>query len=427
MDNENKNLQGSVDETELQDKVRQDVSKKIAEAAAEVQDEIESAAEVAVEEEAEVEEMADDVVAEEEAPAKEPKVVSLKLSSLILSLVGTAIIGALILLLGMQIPKWAEAIPEGSTFATVDGTKITDVDMEYYLYVSAMQYYQNHAEDISVSPADYDWAQVVEEGKTAEDIVKENALDMALTEVLILNEGDKKGVEFDPEEARSNAKMQTDQLINTYGKELVTLNAKRQALSSIKQYNRKIEQSMHMQAVQSDMQADPAKYYPEDASILEAYIGDEGATYKHIMIFKDDQEGADNEAKRAKAEEIYNRIQNGESFEALLEESEDTDQDDAGYSVDASDGDLDALESAVLALGVNEISQVVESDQGYHIIKRVVGSVELEKYIREQADIKVKERKLKKMSVKKLLKDIDTATEEFEALYDELEAKKTGK
>ncbi len=426
MDNENKNLQGSVDETELQDKVRMDVSKKIAEAAAEVQDEIESAAEVAVDEEAEVYEVADDAF-EEETPVKEPKVVSLTLSSLILSLVGTAIIGALILLLGLQIPKWAEAIPEGSTFATVDGTKITDVDMEYYLYVSAMQYFQENAEDLSESPADYDWAQVVEEGKTAEDIVKEDALDMALTEALILNEGDKKGVEFDPEEARSTAKMQTDQLINTYGKELVTLNAKRQGLPSIKQYNRKIEQSMHMQAVQLDMQADPAKYYPEDASVLEAYISDEGATYKHIMIFKDDQEGADNEAKRAKAEEIYNRIQNGESFEALLEESEDTDQDDTGYSVETSNGDLNAVESAVLALGANEISPVVESEQGYHIIKRIVGSVELEKYTREQADIKVKERKLKKMSVKKLLKDIDTATEEFEALYDELEAKKTSK
>ena len=109
MDNENKNLQGSVDETELQDKVRQDVSKKIAEAAAEVQDEIESAAEVAVEEEAEVEEMADDVFAEEEAPAKEPKVVSLKLSSLILSLFARDVVGSSRMMI-LEFLSTAEAI-----------------------------------------------------------------------------------------------------------------------------------------------------------------------------------------------------------------------------------------------------------------------------------------------------------------------------
>ncbi len=429
MDNENKNFQGSVDETELQEKVMKDVSEKIAEAAAEVQDEIDSAAEAVeladVEVELEENEWAEEI--EEEIPVKEPVIVSLKLSSLILSLVGTAIIGALLLLGGMQIPKWVDAIPEGSTVVKVDDAEITDADLKYYIYVSAMQYFQQNAEDPSQSPADFDWAKEAEDGKTVEELVKEQALDMAIDEVLLMNIGDKNGAEFDAEGARANAKMQTDQLVSAYNKELVELNAKRQALTSIKQYNRKIEQSMHMQAVQSDMDADPAKYYPEDKSVLEPFVSDEGASYKQILILKDTEEGADNEAKKKQAQEIYTRIQNDESFEDLMAEfNEDTAQTDEGYSFEVATAQMGEVENAVMALAVNTVSKVVETEEGFHVIKRTVGALELEKFWEAEAKIKVKERKIKKMSVAEILKEVDEATEGFETLYDELESQKSG-
>ncbi len=433
MENENKEFHGSVEETELQKKVRQDVAEKIAEAAAEVQDEIDSASALAKEEEARVDEVVEDAEIleeggeweEEAVVVKEPKKVTMNLSSLILSLVGTAIIGALLLLGGMQIPKWMDAMPEGSTVATVDGTKITNLDMEYYLYVAAMQYFEENTEGLATDPTAYDWEQEVEDGKTAEDIVRENAIDIAIGETLLLNACDTYGAEFDAEEARNTAKMQNEQMISTYGEELVMLNAKRQGIASLKQYARKVEQAMKLQAVQGDMEENPDKYYPEDKAVLEDYLQEDTATFTHILIAKEKledeaEQAASNEEKRAKAEEILARIQNGEDFDALLAEvGEDTNQTAEGYSFEKGSTGMDEVEEATLKLKADEISEVVESEQGYHIIKQMVGLVELEDYWKAQAKIKVKEGKIKKMSLQEILDNIKAATEDFEKLYEE--------
>ena len=443
MENENKEFQGSVEETELQEKVRQDVSEKIAEAAAELQDEIDSAEEVAeleaidgVEEEAEYDEPVDgeayaeedgEWLEEEEVIVKEPKIISMKLSSLVMSLISTAVIGALILLFGMQIPKWVEAMPEGATVATVDGTKITDLDMNYYIYVAAMEHFQKTSNDLSASPADYDWAQDVE-GKTAEEVVKENALDMAIEEVLLMNAGDKNGAEFDAAEARKTAKSQNEQMISMYGEELVVLNAQRQAISTLKQYSRKVEQALHMQAVEADMEENPDKYYPEDKAVLAGYMTEDAATYKQILLKKDTTsedeaaKAATNAEKRAKAEEALNRLNSGEDFDAVMADvSEDKAQTEEGYTIEDNSAFLDDQEKAAFTLGADAYSDIIETEDGYYIIKRVVGENELQAYWEDQAKIKVKNRKIKKISVKELLKGIDTATENFERVYAEMQ------
>ena len=110
MENENKDLQGGADISEMQEKVRRDVSEKIASAAEEVQDEIDAAAAEedaalaeAGQEAAEGEETADGAFdgADEDPswndanftePVKEPKKVTLTVTNLVLSLVGTAIV-----------------------------------------------------------------------------------------------------------------------------------------------------------------------------------------------------------------------------------------------------------------------------------------------------------------------------------------------
>ena len=413
MEKENKEFQTSVEESELQEKVRRDVAEKIAEAAAEVQDEIDSAS------------VAEEIIEEEVAVVKEPKKVTMNLSSLVLSLVGTAIIGALLLLGGMQLPKWIEAMPEGSTVATVDGSKITDLDMEYYLCVAAVEYFNEDTETLATDLITYDWEQEVEDGKTAEDIVRERAIDMAISEALLMNACDTYGAEFDAEEARNTAKTQNEQMIDAYGEELVVLNAKRQGVSSLKQYARKVFQAIKLEAVQTDMQENPDKYYPEDKTILEGYLKEDTATFTHILIAKESLEdeaaqAASNEEKRAKAEEILARIKGGEDFDTLLAElGEDKNQTSDGYSFEKGSTGMDAVEEATLKLNANEISEVVESDQGYHIIKRIVGLIELEDYWKAEAKIKVKERKIAKMSVKKILEKVQTATEDFETLYEE--------
>lgn len=456
MENENKDFQGSLEESEMREKVRQDISAKVEEAAAELQEDIDSAAADAPAQEAGDEVADEDAMAYGEQedgfegsswedatwsdetfvePPKEPKKVTMTVSSLVLSLIGTAIVGALILFMGMKIPGWIEQIPEGKKVATVDGATITDLDMKYYIYYEAMNYYQSNIVSASSdsSPADYDWSTVLDDGRTAEQTVKDSAVDSAVKEALLMNAGDKNGAEWDPEQAKSTADMQTQNVLNIYGEELLTLNVQMQGIDTLKQYTRKIVQAQHMQAVEADMEANPDKYYPEDTSALEAYRATDGATVKHILIeFPNTDQPADgsdaaqdgaapatNEEARAKAEEILARAKNGEDFDGLVKEfNQDSGQTDAGYTFGPNEMDP-AFEEAAFNLGLNEISDLVETSYGYHIIKRIPGRYELEGYWKDQAKINVNQKAIDKMSVHDILAGVDAASEAFQTKYSE--------
>ena len=452
MENENKDQKSTPEENNMQDKVREDMDAKLAEAAAEVQDEIDSAApQLQTEDgdafaEYDVDEEMNETPAEGEddswsdeafvEPPKEPKKVTMTVSSLVLSLIGTAVVGALVLFLCLRIPVWIENMPEGKKIASVDGTEITDLDMKYYIYQAAMEYYQNDTATSATTPTEYDWDQTGEDGKKAAEIVKENALDTAIGEVLLMNAGDKNGVEWNEEEALLSAQTQNQQLIALYGEELVELNAKAQGLDTIKQYNRKIVQYEHIQAVESDMEKNPSKYYPEDTSVLDQYTPDDKASVKHILIKTDDsatstetaegEEAAPAEDKKAKAEEILNRAKNGEDFDALMEEyNEDTGETEAGYTFGPGEM-MPAFEEAAFKLKLNEISDLVETSHGYHIIKRIPGKYELQGYWKDQAKIKVNESMMEKMSVKDILTAVETAANDFQTMYAEQQGTSTG-
>ncbi len=433
---ENKELQNGVTEEELEERVRQDVSEKIRDAAAELEDEIAEAAETAEEiaeetveeyfgEEDEADLMAEDGIDElaeiEEEIVKEPTWITLKLRNLVLSLVGTAVLGALLLFLGLQIPTWIDNIPEGKKIASVDGTVITDTDMRYYIYAEAMEYFQENRGTIQ-KPADFDWSKEVEDGKTAEDIVKERAIETAVQEAVTMNKGLKAGLEWNEKDEIANAKAQIAQMESTYSKELVELNAKAQGLSSTKQYRRKVIQAKLLSAVEEDMSKNAANYYPEDMDVLNDYPGTEGASVKHVLVSTQAKEGEEEvnvEEKKALAEEILARAKSGEDFDALVAQyNEDPGQTEEGYTF--GPGEMqEAFEEAAFALGIGEISDVVETNYGYHIIKRIPGKYELSGYWKSQAKVKVKESAMKKISVAELLSQIEADAEAFQALYQE--------
>ncbi len=438
MENEKKDLQGGIQETELQEKMRRDVSEKIAEAAAEVQEEIAEAAEnVEIMEEAaedlqitedeatsEALEASEEVMWEEvlEEIEPEPKKVTLKLSNLILSWIGTAVAGALILLLCLQIPGWIQNMPEGKTAVTVDGAEITDMDMRYYIYAAAMDYFEKNRGTVATA-TEYNWDTEVSDGKTAADLVKENALETAIGETLLMNAGRKSGMEWDEEEATTTAKNQVQQMISVYGEELVDLNSKAQGLGTIKQYTKKVVQAQLLNAVHEDMEANPDLYYPEDKTVLEPYARDDRATVKHILIKTEKpaegEEAASTEEQRAKAEEILTRIKNGEDFDVLLKEfNQDTAEPDTGYTFGPGEM-VPAFEETSFALKINEVSDVVETEHGYHIIKRLAGRNELEGYWKESAKIRIKERVLEKLSVADILTEIEQYAADFKTLYAE--------
>ena len=91
---------------------------------------------------------------------------------------------------------------------------------------------------------------------------------------------------------------------------------------------------------------------------------------KHILIPFDND--GDVNAEKAKAEAILKLLQNGEEFDTLLSQNNnDPGQTSNGYEVYVGSGFVEEFEEAALKLKKGEISGIVETSYGYHIIKAI--------------------------------------------------------
>jgi parvulin-like peptidyl-prolyl isomerase len=96
---------------------------------------------------------------------------------------------------------------------------------------------------------------------------------------------------------------------------------------------------------------------------------------RHILIRVDkDATEAEKRKAREKIEKILSRIKKGEDFSELAKEySEDTGSrdrgGDLGYIVKGDGSDIPEFEKAAFQLQVGEVSGIVETKYGYHIIK----------------------------------------------------------
>ena len=110
----------------------------------------------------------------------------------------------------------------------------------------------------------------------------------------------------------------------------------------------------------------------------------EGATDEEIADITAQNEKLKEEAaeklkkeKRAIAEEVLAKAKNGEDFDELIaeynEDPGETPNDDGKYDgyLFTTGEMVEEFETAAFALGIDEISDIVETDYGYHIIKRV--------------------------------------------------------
>lgn len=418
MDNENINNQEQENTLSPEEKLQADISEKIADAAEPLLDEIAEANGEDTSDEIENYDSLDfdaEETAEDAEVKPEPVKVTMKRSNLIISLIASLLVGAMLCFAGMQIPQAIQNMPEGKTVAKVNGEKITDLDVNYYIYAEASTY----ANENNISQdelATYDWDMEVDGAKLS-DTIKEKALNAAIDEVLTISKGAENDITLD-EATKAQISSQISSLQGTYGEDGLALRARTMGISTAKQYAKMYEKVMTAQSVQEDMDANPSKYYPEDSSVLNDYKQDDKASVKHILIKEAAAEdGAPVEDAQAKAQAVLDRINNGEDFDTVMAEAnEDTGEPDTGYTFGAGEMD-EAFEQASFELGIGEMSGLVKSSYGYHIIKRVPGIYELQAYWRaqDQKNIKINNGKLAKLSVSAVMADVAAAMEELEA------------
>lgn len=441
MDNENKDFLTDEEKAkkieEQTQKMKDDVSSKIADAAAEVKEEIEDA-NANAEVEAEAEQTADTLenafsevkIAE---PEKQKKSVNISVGALVGIIVGCVAAAAIVVILCMNFfgPGKAETYgnkAEGKTLATVDGEKLTDADLGYYIYAEAMnQYYEVAGDQADGDMSDFDWDQEVD-GKKLSDTIKENAYNDAVDDLVTIQQGspmladDDKWSEQD--EAQANA--QISGYISQYGEDGFELRARTMGLKSANEYGRIYKRVMQVQTVQSAMEDDVDKFKPEGVDLSE-HVRDDRATVKHVLIktvdpntamdpaASPDPDAVDDATGLATAQTVAQQAKEGTDFDQLIEQyNKDPGETSAGYTFETGEM-MPEFETAAFALKLDEVSDPVKTDYGYHVIKRLAGPFEIQGYWKSQAKIKENKSNLDKIDVAAVMSDIQAATEQLEA------------
>ncbi len=315
---------------------------------------------------------------------------------------------------------------DNTSVATVNDEKIGKG--EFAFYFSQMQSTMlTEANPATVEEANAFWETTEIEGKKAADVARERALDEAVKTVLKTQKAAELGVELTDDD-KQNIDMQIGQVItNMGGKSQYEAELKSMGTTA-DGYQRFLEQNVLASKVDEALTQDPA--YAASDEEARAAVEKDYVKAEHILLMTVDPstgtpyDDAKIAEQKQKAEDLLSQIQAGANFEELMNaNSEDTGLQTAPEGYVFTHGEMVApFEEAAYALAVDEVSGIVETDYGYHIIKRVAmteediqskleearQSVEKEKIDglveqwRTQATIVVDEKALSKMEVTEL-------------------------
>lgn len=293
--------------------------------------------------------------------------------------------------------------------AKINGEVLTASEFQYYIYNTAMMKAYNLDSGFTGDFSSIDWSQKTDTGKTLAEDVKDEALNNAIAEILTTQQGKQNGVEISADE-QAQYDQAVDSFIEQSGEEQFKLTANAMAISSADDYKKLYSRMMLVQKVQDDIQKNPDKYIT-DKEMLKKYKSNDKVTVQHILIMNDSQKQAD---PKAAINEVLERAKAGEDFYQLMQEfNEDTGETEAGYTFGPGEM-VKEFEDAAFALDYDQISDVVESEYGYHVIKRLIGTAELQAYWKENADITQNDSVLKDISVENIVQSAENAQKKLQ-------------
>lgn len=262
-----------------------------------------------------------------------------------------------------------ESVSDDEVVAVVNGNNIT---VDYYTKNLMIQ---KQAIE-SIYGSNDIWKQEIEKGKTFEEQVKEMTLEQIINVELIYNEAKSKNLL--PTEEEVNKKVEeVNKAIKEdkeYEKNLKKIGIDESFIKRQEEEKLALDNYQKNFLENTKITDDKAKEYYEKNK-KDFYIDEVEAS--HILISTTDDNGKELSKKeiekaKKKAEDILKRINNGEDFAKLAKEN----SDDPGSA--SKGGDLGyfgkgemvpEFEEVAFSLKKDEVSEIVKSEYGYHIIK----------------------------------------------------------
>lgn len=176
------------------------------------------------------------------------------------------------------------------------------------------------------------------------------------------------GIDPDDKSIQNEVKTKIDETIDSYGGEKKYKSALEKNYMNESVYGFLLAVDL-CEAELYDKMIDSGKIDASDDAASASINGEDFIRTIQILIRND--AGDDIEQNRKTANELLARIKNGEDFDTLIGRySEDLSMTPDGYYSTHLEL-LEEYEKTAYALGIGEISEVVESSAGFHIIKRL--------------------------------------------------------
>lgn len=273
-----------------------------------------------------------------------------------------------------DVAKLTTGIPGSTELFTVNGRGVTAEEYLYWLGSMTSYYEMMYA----YSGMEMDLTQEAQEGVTWDEQLKEIAYENCVLLALTPELAQKYGVSLSDADIKELAETHDSGIERAGGKEAYAYQLQAMGISDAASFRMDMDmalfskvQAAYLEQIAREMTAEDVAGYVEENDILRA---------KHILLLTQDMstgepyDEATQASQRAKAEELLGQLRaNPGRFDALMNEySEDSglSSNPEGYLFSA--GQMVAqFEEGTRGLEYGEISELVESDYGYHIILRL--------------------------------------------------------
>lgn len=294
--------------------------------------------------------------------------------------------------------------PASTVVGTVDGKEITLGDTLYWMAANGDRLTQLY----SYFGGEVPWEQADEDGNTLAQGLKEDCLRLAGLYALVPDKLAQAGLEVS-QEALDQAASTLETMESEMDTEQAFTYNMWYYLLTPDLYTRLISVQDGMEQLREHFYGEGGAEYLDDGQML-AWLEEEGFYFvKHILLSTRDattREPLDEETvaqKKKAAEDLLTQLEGSSEPAALFDELMNQFSEDPGLASNpggylAQVGQMvEPFETASLALGDYEISGLVESEHGYHIILRIplkeaVGPEELESYRTQYGDTKMQEK-----------------------------------